>query len=792
MMLLGSITIPVSSWIWAAAGLSVVTLTFMIWSYSRAPWVSIAHRIAFVLKLTGICILALCLIEPLWSGRRAKTGANLFVVVADNSGGMNIRDAGTDQSRGQILRNFLNTESSNWLATLADNFQLRQYLFDSRLQRTTDFSELDFNGKASNIYTSLRTIAERYRNRPLAGIILMTDGIATDLPDSGDQLSDLSGLPAVYPVLIGGSRPQKDLSLTNVSVNQTSFEDSPVTIRADVEASGYSGKTITVNVTDDSGNSIEQQNLKISRGSEKQTFRFRLRPDKNGILFYHLAVSEKIEDESAEQSEQPSEATLANNKSTVVVDRGEGPYRILYVTGRPNWEYKFLQRALAEDEQLEMVGLIRAARREPKYDFRGHTGESSNPLYRGFDVQDQEETEQYDEPVFVRLNTIDEKELLGGFPKTAEDLFRYYAIILDDVDAEFFTYDQMDLIRNFVAQRGGGFMMLGGKESFKQGNFDRTPIGSILPVYLDQSIQGETVTQKYLNLTREGWLQPWARLRENEQDEIQRMLEMPEFLVINRVGRGKPGASTIATFGDNEHQQFPALVVQRFGNGRSAALTVGDIWRWGLKWPELQEDMNKFWRQTLRWLVADVPERITIRAQQKIDQVNQPIVFQVKARDKAFEPMDNVAITIEVRDPEQQTVQLTAEAVPSEIGIYEAAYIPRDNGIYFAQAAVTDVDGLKIGDAQTGLSVNLDAREFRSIGTNRPLLEKIARQTGGEVVELDGLDDLVSWLPNMDAPIAETWIKPIWDLPGVLPMVFAVILICFVGEWALRRWKGLP
>ena len=212
----------------------------------------------------------------------------------------------------------------------------------------------------------------------------------------------------------------------------------------------------------------------------------------------------------------------------------------------------------------------------------------------------------------MRLNTRDAAELRDGFPKTQEELFGYHAVILDDVEAEFFSHDQMELLREFVAERGGGFLMLGGKESFQQGNFNRTPIGQILPVYLDRPAQQETVTRAYLNLTREGWLQPWARLCDNEQDELQRLLEMPAFRALNRVRAVKPGARVIAIVGDNPAQQFPALVVHRYGNGRAAALTIGDIWRWGMKQAKMRDDMNRFWRQTLRWLVADVPNRISL------------------------------------------------------------------------------------------------------------------------------------------------------------------------------------
>ena len=789
MPLLGTITIPASRWVWPAAALLLVAGVLLVWSYRRAPQIGTAHRIAFCLKLLGMLVLALCLIEPLWSGRHAKSGANLFVVVADNSSGMNIHDQGATQSRGELLQAALQAGQSDWLVTLAENFQLRQYLFDSRLRRTTDFSELAFDGQATAIGTALRTLGERYGGRPLAGVLLMTDGNATDM---GEGASDLSGLPPIYPVVIGQARPPRDIALTNVSVSQTSFEDAPVTIQAEVGATGYAGRTVSVDLMEDSGRLVERQQWDVRQSDEKQVLRFRLRPERTGVLFYHLHVAEMSLDPQPSDSEDPSEATLANNERTFVVDRGRGPYRILYVTGRPNWEYKFLQRAIAEDEQIQLVGLIRVAEREPKYDWRGHTGEQSNPLYRGFDPTEKDLPEQYDQPVLVRLNTRDKAELRDGFPKTREDLFEYHAVILDDVGAEFFSHDQMDLLRQFVTERGGGFLMLGGKESFLQGNLQHTPIAGILPVYLDRLPSDRVTPQMRLHLTRDGWLQPWTRLRDNEDDEQQRLAEMPEFRVLNRVRAAKPGARVVATVGDDENEPWPALVVQRLGNGRTAALTIGDMWRWGLRDPETHEDLDKFWRQTLRWLIADVPDRISLQAKLQPDEVSQPTVLQVRARDKRFEALDNVAIAIEVREPGGEKVRLSAEPVIDESGLFEASYVPRKSGGYFAQATVGDAEGAELGTATAGWATDLEAREFHSVKTNRPLLERMARQTGGRVVEIDQLNGFARRLPHREVPISEVWTRPLWDLPGLLPAVFLFVVICFVVEWALRRRKGMP
>ncbi|MBN1974992.1 MAG: hypothetical protein JW787_15230 [Sedimentisphaerales bacterium] len=786
-----SITFPANPWIWMSLCILAVLFVLLIWTYRRATAIRPGNKAAFLLKLLGILILMFCMIEPLWSGRRAKPGANLFVVAADNSSGMNILDKDTDKPRSDTLRKVLDTNDSKWLDTLADYFQVRRYIFDSRLKRTSDFSEMAFDGRASSIGTTLRTIANRYSSRPLAGIILLSDGNATDMLN---QPFDLSNIPPVYPVVIGSSKTQKDISLSNVSVSQSSFEDAPVTIQADIDTSGYAGKTIAIDLLDKSGKLVERKTENIGRAEQKKVVDFRLKPDENGVLFYNIEVKEKTDSENASQPDVSSEATMVNNRQTFAVDRGGGPYRILYVTGRPNWEYKFLRRAVAEDEQIRLTALVRVAKREPKFNWIGHTGENTNPLYRGFGNEEDETAEQYDQPVLIRLYPPDEEEdeLREGFPISEEGLYAFHAIILDDVESEFFTTVQMTLIRKFVAERGGGFMMFGGKESFQQGNFVNSAIGQILPVYLDKLPDRPASGQMHIDLSKEGWLLPWARLRDNELDEKRRLSEMPAFKVLNRLASVKPGASVVAYIGNEYAQQFPAVVVQRFGNGRTAALTIGDIWRWGMKESELHNDMDKFWRQSMRWLVADVPERITLQAEEKADQVNQPVVLRAGVRDKDFEPMDNVSVSIEVCEPQGDRTMLKVEPVLNETGMFEATYIPRINGGYLAKAIVKDKDETEIGNAETGWASELDAMEFKSIKTNRPLLEKIARQTGGKVIEIKDLDSFVRDLPKRDVPVSETWTRPLWDMPWVSQVVFLLVLLCFVGEWALRRWKGIP
>ncbi len=834
------------NWFWPAAILVCAALLLLFWSYSRIPTSRGVRTLCVLLKFLGLAALGFCLLEPLWSSERARSGANFFALVADNSQGMQIKDRGESRSRGEVLRDALIADKSGWQEQLEETFQARKFQFDSRLQSTRDFGELHFDGNASAIGASLRLLADRYQGQPLAGVLLFTDGNATDLAD----VSELPGLPPVYPVIMGRDDPIKDISVQKVGVTQTAFEDAPVTVEATVSASGYSGVPLrarlieftdlsrtnsTASKTKDTKTSVRataaqsatnalhanvqsqltpgfekvvaEQTLDGPQEGEALTFRFQVKPTRHGISFYRLQVSARDEVDQFNEPAKSQEATLANNTRMVVVDRGRGPYRILYVAGRPNWEFKFLNRALAEDDQIQLTALIRVAKREAKFEFKGRAGESSNPLFRGFDKQG-DDTERYDQPVFKILSWRDEPGLAGGFPKKPEDLYGFHAVIVDDLESEFFMHDQMVLVEKFVSERGGGFLMLGGMESFAQGKYARTPIGDLLPVYVDRASTGGKASEFKMDLKREGLLQPWARLRSTETDEKARLGSMPPFKVVNQVRELKPGASVLATVKDVDGKELPALIVQRFGRGRSAALTIGDMWRWGMKDEAMHRDMDKAWRQMVRWLVADVPERVQFAAETKSADQNQAVQLHVRVRDQKFKPLDNATVKVNVRyvgeetstrstnvvsrHPEGQgtgvlSVPLSVEPAASEAGLYQSVFVPRGTGAYLAESIVTDSEGVEVGHAEAGWTSDPAADEFRSLKPNRALMEAIAKKTGGEVISIDRLKEFVASLPSRKAPITEPISTPLWHTP----IMFLIALGCFVGEWGVRRWKGL-
>lgn len=775
-------TVPVfwgsPEWIAAAVGLLAVTTAALLWNYGRAR-ASIGMRVACaLLKAVGLTAIVLALLEPLLTGTRPRRGANAFVVLTDNSQSLLIRDGGAKRTRGDAVRDLLRKETP-WMTRLGQDFDVRRYVFDTHLRAVDGYEGIAFDGAGSSLSTSLAALSRRFRGLPLAGVLVFTDGNRTDA-----AVADASQLPPVYPVTPPSRGKVKDVGVGEVSISQTNFESAPVVVKAEVSAAGYEGDSIVATVVDEAGAEVERQQAVAGEDGKPVGFRFQFRPEKPGVSFYTVKAFAATEGGEQHRDEQ----TDANNGRLVVVDQGGGPYRVLYVSGRPNWEYKFLRRSVDEDEQMRLVALLRIAKRQPKFDFQRSGSRTNSPFYDGFDNADPETAERYDEPVIVRIGTEDEAELRAGFPKAADELYRYHAVILDDLEAEFFTADQLTLLRNFVSVRGGGLLMLGGPDSFADGKYDRTPVGDLLPVYLNKSPAVRAGEEYRLVLTREGWLQPWVRTRKTEDEERRRLASLPPFHTLSRAGEIKPGAVVLSEVKDSLDQPVPALVAQQFGKGHVAALMIGDFWRWGLRRKNATEDdFDRSWRQTVRWLVGDVPGRVEVDVRPASDSTAPAVKLTARVADPEFRPLDNAKVAFRVTLPGGEEMTLDAEPEGREPGVYAATYVTKQPGPYRFTANVAAPDGSVVGEREVGWAAQPAADEFARLDPDREYLKELATSTGGEVIDGDDLDSFVASLSSRDAPITEPWTSPLWHHP----IYFLLAIACLAGEWGLRRVHGL-
>src|SRR5438270_12895356 len=91
-------------WSTGALVLMGVAAVALLWSYRRARTTRSVRICCAILKCLGFAALVLSLLEPLLTGSRPRRGANAFVVLADNSQSLLIRDDKTSRTRGEWLR----------------------------------------------------------------------------------------------------------------------------------------------------------------------------------------------------------------------------------------------------------------------------------------------------------------------------------------------------------------------------------------------------------------------------------------------------------------------------------------------------------------------------------------------------------------------------------------------------------------------------------------------------------------------------------------------------------------
>lgn len=764
-------------WVGAAA---VASMVLVLWSYRAVPMAGWRRPAAAGSKLLGLLLLLACWLEPQWLTRAPKERANAVALLLDDSRSMRLPEDSQPgaRSRGAALQELWSRGTIGWRAVLERDFRTRPFTFGTGLRELGSSGTLSFSESPTALSSALPQIRERVGDAPIAALVF-TDGVVGDLASI-----DPTGLPPVYPVVLGKPLTLPDLALGSVSSTLSPFEDAPATVQAEVRASHAGAPKVRVRIeavdplpAPGAKTVLAETEVQVPEATGRAMAQLQFEPLRSGASFYRVSL------ESAEIP-PASEVTLENNARLICVNRTAGPHKILYLAGRPNWEFGPMRRALEEDPEVQLRALIRVAKREPKFTFKGRGGEATNPLFRGFQNGENADVARYDQPVLVRVNLETPEELAGGFPKTAEELFGFKGVILASLEAEFFTPEQQRLLQRFVSERGGGLLMLGGMESFEGGAWKGTPVETLLPVWLgkDSPQDGGEFQWK---LTREGLLEPWMRRRKTEAEETSRGTALPVLEVLNHVQGIKP-AATVMALGQHGENLRPAVVTQRFGLGRSGALLAGDLFHWGIGQPEHAPDLAKFWRQIGRWLVADTPGQVEASAQW--NPASQATRLSVRVRDSEAKLVEDADVMLTVRrigSEEAAAVRLRAEPAP-EAGVYTADYPSLQQCALVAVAEAHNSSGASLGRGSIGWVQDPSEAEFGALKANLEELAAFAAKTGGRVVTPGDLDSLVGQIKNAPNVATEIRIRPVWHTG----LVFAAALLCFVMEWLIRRQNG--
>ena len=733
---------------WSLLLISVVivvgtAVTLSTYARARGKSTPVDRNILSALRLMALATVVFCLFRPVLVLSSIVPQQNFLGILIDNSRSMEIADRDNEPRHTFVDRSF-ESETSRLRAALADRFALRFFKFSSATERLTDLNELDYEGTRTDLGSALNRARDELSGVPLSGLVVVSDGADNSESVLTESLRGLStdGIP-VYTVGLGHEAFERDIQLSRVEMPRSVLQGTSLVIDVVIGQVGYSGTSIVVQAEDE-GRLVSTEDVQLPANGEPATVRMRFTATETGPRIFRFSVPV-----------QAGEMVTQNNVREVLIVVEDRREKILYFEGEPRFEVKFVRRAVADDENLQVVVLQRTA--DNKY---------------------------------LRLDVDDADTLVGGFPKTREELFQYRGLILGSIEARYFTPDQLRMIASFVNQRGGGFLMLGGRSAFAEGGYVGTPIADILPVVLGKPllIDGEPAfTEITVSPTRAGQTHPVMQVDDTEEASAERWKNLPAVSSLNPIFETKPGATTLLT-GTSESDERIVLAFQRYGAGKTLALPIQDSWMWQMHADVAPDDMTHelFWRRLLRWLVDGVPDQVVASVRRDHVEPGEPIELVTEVVDSTYLRMNNSQVIAEITSPSGDFVEIPLDWTTERDGEYKGHITPTEEGLYRIRVEATNNDNL-VGTDMAYFFASASDDEFFDSAMRAPLLRRIADETSGQFYTVDTVESLPEDIAYTGAGITIVEELELWDMPILL-----LLLIVLVGsEWGYRRIRGL-
>ncbi len=733
---------------WSLLLISVVivvgtAVTLSTYARARGKSTPVDRNILSALRLMALATVVFCLFRPVLVLSSIVPQQNFLGILIDNSRSMEIADRDNEPRHTFVDRNF-ESETSRLRAALADRFALRFFKFSSATERLTDLNELDYEGTRTDLGSALNRARDELSGVPLSGLVVVSDGADNSESVLTESLRGLStdGIP-VYTVGLGHEAFERDIQLSRVEMPRSVLQGTSLVIDVVIGQVGYSGTSIVIQAEDE-GRLVSTEDVQLPANGEPATVRMRLTATETGPRIFRFSVPV-----------QAGEMVTQNNVREVLIVVEDRREKILYFEGEPRFEVKFVRRAVADDENLQVVVLQRTA--DNKY---------------------------------LRLDVDDADTLVGGFPKTREELFQYRGLILGSIEARYFTPDQLRMIASFVNQRGGGFLMLGGRSAFAEGGYVGTPIADILPVVLGEPllIDGEPAfTEITVSPTRAGQTHPVMQVDDTEEASAERWKNLPAVSSLNPIFETKPGATTLLT-GTSESDERIVLAFQRYGAGKTLALPIQDSWMWQMHADVAPDDMTHelFWRRLLRWLVDGVPDQVVASVRRDHVEPGEPIELLTEVVDGTYLRMNNSQVIAEMTSPSGDFVEIPLDWTTEHDGEYKGHITPTEEGLYRIRVEATNNDNL-VGTDMAYFFASASDDEFFDSAMRAPLLRRIADETSGQFYTVDTVESLPEDIAYTGAGVTIVEELELWDMPILL-----LLLIVLVGsEWGYRRIRGL-
>lgn len=696
------------------------------------------------LRLAAVAVILACLLRPVLVLKAAVPQQNFLAVLLDDSRSMQIADY-QSQPRANFVRQQLDEQSGPLFRALADRFVVRTFRFSRSTDRLTDSEDLGFDGTETHLGQGLRRVTEELAGLPLAGVVVVSDGADTSGASLDESLRALRAQSVpVFTVGVGRETFDRDIQVGRVDAPRKVLKGTSLVVDVTLTHSGLEGTTVPIHVEDD-GRIVGSQDVTLTPGSRSVTARVRVETSQPGTRVFRFRVPV-----------QPGERVEQNNVRDVLIDVQDRREKILYFDGQPRFEVKFIRRAVADDQNLQVAVLQRTA--ENKY---------------------------------LRLDVDNAEHLAAGFPKSREELFSYRGLILGSVEASAFSPEQLRMIADFVGVRGGGLLMVGGRRAFAEGGYAGTPVDEVLPVVLDaKPAEGDSTffAELLVHPTRTSLGHAVTQIGKDEKDSEDRWKTLPAVTTVNDLRRAKPGATILLTGTGGARQDAIVLAHQRFGRGKAIALGIQDSWSWQMDASISVDDMTHetFWRRLLRWLVDGVPDGVEMTLSTDHAEPGEPARLTARVVDNTFVEVNDARVMAHVTSPSGQVVDVPMVWNVKRSGEYQASFTAAEPGLHDVRVEAARAT-TALGETVSHLRAAPSDAEYFDGAMRRPLLQRVAAETGGRFYTPETVKGLAEDVNYTGRGVTVVEQRDLWDMPIVLLLLVGLIS----SEWTYRRARGL-
>jgi hypothetical protein len=751
---------------WAVAIFAVAAFLWVFWVYAREGK-TISRSVRTLLALLRLAAIALVVV--MIGGLELaidRTGLPYLVFAIDESESMRVRDrleaGGTDREppmRVERAVDLLTADEGAKLKELLPRHKVQVWAVgagarlvgqavapDEIAPLVGKIRELKPIAAESRHGDSLREILNSLRGTPPSSVVLLSDGVVTageSLPQAA-LFAERKNIP-VFAVGVGDARPERDLQLDELLVDDTVFVDDTITFEFRVKARGMAGETARINLLrspkggtpDQAKEKVDSKSLPLT-DARSETVRLTHRPTEPGEYVYVI-----------EAPPLERELSIENNRIERKIRVVKEKINVLYVDSFPRYEYRFLKNLLDREPTVEVRTLLLDA-----------------------------------DPDHVRQD----RNAIAFFPADRKTLFEFDVVILGDVSPTYFTASQMNDLREFVRTKGGGLMFVAGKD-YSPGVYRDTPLGELLPVDVaSRSVRGEgsMVTAGVVPaLTAEGRQAPMFRFSSDEAQAISIWRSLPPVFWIATPPKAKPGAQVLLEVppGVPEVAGRPLVATQFFGAGRTYYQGFDSTWRWR----RFVEDLyhGRYWVQTIRYLarakLLGKNRGVELTADRREYRRGDPVQLRVRFIDESMAPPSTEPVRLQLAHERatRQTVEL--RMLPGRRGVFEGIASASEDGRWQGRILAPVIAG---GGPQAEYRVIPPPGELDRVQLAEADLKLLAEKTRGGYLPIQEGAGLFAKLPA-GRPVAIQTDPPIqlWNTWPVL-MLFVALL---AAEWLIRK-----